>query len=216
MRKGNLFILLLAIAMGGIAAFLARNWIAAQANVTPVVGTIVVAALPVAFGTELNGDNVTEIPWASGQMPEGAFATRQQLFKDGRRVALAPIQKNELILRTKVTGPGQLSHDLGRPEEGVALDALAQTQDRARRRQPRRHRRQRRTQVDGGDGADEQLGVRRGRVQVGRQFDLGRDRHAGQVGHALAPAQQFGRGVRARHPDPDPVLLLLREQQGDR
>ena len=109
MRKGNLLILLLAIAMGGFAAFLARNWIAAHANVAaPDAGTIVVAAKPVAFGTELKGDTVTEIAWASGNMPEGAFATKEQLFKDGgRRVALAPIQKNELILKTKVTGPGQ-------------------------------------------------------------------------------------------------------------
>jgi pilus assembly protein CpaB len=107
MRKGNLFILLLAIAMGGIAAFLARNWIAAHAVSPPATGTIVVAAVPLAFGTTLNSDNVTEIPWASGKMPDGAFASRQDLFKDGRRVALAPMQRNELILKTKVTGPGQ-------------------------------------------------------------------------------------------------------------
>jgi pilus assembly protein CpaB len=55
----------------------------------------------------LNRENVTEIPWASGKMPEGAFATRDELFKDGRRVALSPLQRNELILKTKVTGPGQ-------------------------------------------------------------------------------------------------------------
>ncbi len=43
MRKGSLFILLLAIAMGGIAAFMARNWIAAHAIVSSAEqsGTIV-------------------------------------------------------------------------------------------------------------------------------------------------------------------------------
>src|SRR5262245_32180934 len=108
MRKGNLFILLLAITMGGIAALLARNWIAERVNIPPpAVGTIVVAAVPLAFGTTLNSDNTTEIPWASGRMPDGAFATKQDLFKDGRRVALGPMQRNELILKTKVTGPGQ-------------------------------------------------------------------------------------------------------------
>src|SRR2546422_453834 len=108
MRKGNLFILLLAIAMGGVAAFLAREWIAAQA-IQPSAqnGTVVVAAAPLSFGTALNPENVTEIPWASGKMPEGAFATKDELFKAGRRVALAPLQRNELILKTKVTGPGQ-------------------------------------------------------------------------------------------------------------
>jgi pilus assembly protein CpaB len=70
-------------------------------------GTVVVAAAPLAFGTALNRENVTEVPWASGNRPEGAYATRDELFKDGRRVALAPLQRNELILKTKVTGPGQ-------------------------------------------------------------------------------------------------------------
>src|SRR5215831_739502 len=107
MRKGNLFLLLLAIAMGGVAAYLAREWIAAHAVPTAHNGTVVVAAVPLGFGTALNRENVTEISWASGKMPEGAFATRDELFKDGRRVALAPLQRNELILKTKVTGPGQ-------------------------------------------------------------------------------------------------------------
>ena len=108
MRKGNLFMLLLAIAMGGAAAYLAREWIAAHAVPHPVQsGTVVVAAVPLGFGTTLNRENVTEIPWASGKMPEGGYATKDELFKDGRRVALAPLQRNELILKTKVTGPGQ-------------------------------------------------------------------------------------------------------------
>src|SRR5262249_31113859 len=108
MRKGNLFILLLAMAMGGVAAYLAHNWIA-QASIAPPepTGTIAVAAVPLGFGTALTRDNVSEMPWAPGKMPEGAYATKDELFKDGRRVVLAPMQKNELILKTKITGPGQ-------------------------------------------------------------------------------------------------------------
>jgi len=108
MRKGNLILLVVAIAMGGLAAYLAREWIAAHA-VSPSVqsGTVVVAAVPLSFGATLNRENVTEIPWASGNRPEGAYATRDELFKDGRRVALGPLQRNELILKTKITGPGQ-------------------------------------------------------------------------------------------------------------
>jgi pilus assembly protein CpaB len=107
MRRGNVFLLLIAIAMGGVAAYLAREWIAAHAVPTVQSGTVVVAAVPLGFGMALNRENVTEIPWASGKMPEGAYATRDELFKDGRRVALSPLQRNELILKTKVTGPGQ-------------------------------------------------------------------------------------------------------------
>ena len=106
MRRGNLFILLLAIVMGGFAAYLARSWIAAHAVPTQS-GTVVAAAVPLNFGTTLNSENVTEIPWGSGQVPEGSFATKDALFKDGRRVALAPLQRNELVLKTKITGPGQ-------------------------------------------------------------------------------------------------------------
>ena len=107
MRKGNLFILLLAVAMGSGAALLARNWIQASTAPAEQTGTIVVAAAPVGFGTTLTRDNVTEMPWAPGNMPEGSYATKDELFKDGRRVVLAPMQKNELILKTKITGPGQ-------------------------------------------------------------------------------------------------------------
>ena len=109
MRKGSLFILLLAIAMGGVAAYMARAWMATQMTVTPAgpPGTIVVAATPLAFGTVLSRENVTEIPWPAGAEPEGAYATKGQLFKDGRRAALAPLQRNELVLKSRVTGPGQ-------------------------------------------------------------------------------------------------------------
>ena len=107
MRKGNLFILLLAIGMGGVAVYLAQQWLAAHGAPPVQHGTVVVAAAPLGFGKALTSENVTEIPWASGKMPEGAFATRDELFKDGRRAALAPLQRNELILKSKVTGPGQ-------------------------------------------------------------------------------------------------------------
>ena len=108
MRKGSLFILLLAIVMGGVAAYMARVWIIAQMPVQAAThGTVVVAAAPLAFGTALSRENVTEIDWPAGAVPEGAYATKDQLFKDGRRAALAPLQRNELILKSKVTGPGQ-------------------------------------------------------------------------------------------------------------
>src|SRR5262245_6563571 len=120
MRKGNVLILLLAIAMGGVAAFMARNWITSQVEPAPVAqsGTIVVAAAPLSFGTALSRENVAEIPWPAGSIPEGAFATRDDLFKDGRRVALTPMQKNELVLKSRITGPGQRASLSALLEEG--------------------------------------------------------------------------------------------------
>jgi pilus assembly protein CpaB len=118
MRKGNLYILLMAVVMGGIAAYLASNWIAAHANrETEQFGTIVVAAKPLAFGTVLSRENVSEIRWPEG-VPEGAYTTKNELFKDGRRVALTPLQRNELILKSRITGPGQRATLSALLEEG--------------------------------------------------------------------------------------------------
>jgi pilus assembly protein CpaB len=115
-----LVVLLLAIVMGGLAAFMARNWIAAQANVEPAaMTTMVVATAPLTFGTVLTRDNVAEVAWAAGRLPEGAYATKDDLLKDGRRALLAPIARDEPILKTKVTGPGQRASLSALLEEGM-------------------------------------------------------------------------------------------------
>jgi pilus assembly protein CpaB len=108
MRNNNLIILVVALVLGGIAAVLARNWLANHARSSQAgVGTIVVAAAPLAFGTQLTAQNITEIPWSTSVLPQGAFATKQALLKDGRRMALALIARNEPILLSKVTAPNQ-------------------------------------------------------------------------------------------------------------
>ncbi|MGE9007764.1 Flp pilus assembly protein CpaB [Leptospira interrogans] len=108
MRRSNLIILLLALAMGSIAALMARSWIERHTTGQPVAsGTVVVAAAQLPFGTVLNEDNISEIPWAAPQLPEGAFAKKMDLLKDGRRVVLGAIEKSEIVLRPKVTAPGQ-------------------------------------------------------------------------------------------------------------
>ncbi len=104
----NLTILFLALVMGGIAAFLARDWLATHATSnTQTVGTVVVAAAPLGFGAQLTPDNVTEVSWSSSTLPEGAFATVKDLLKDGRRVVLTPLVRNEPVVKSKVTEPGQ-------------------------------------------------------------------------------------------------------------
>jgi TPR repeat protein len=35
-------------------------------------------------------------------VPEGAYATKDELFKDGRRAALTPMQRNQLILKSRI------------------------------------------------------------------------------------------------------------------
>jgi pilus assembly protein CpaB len=110
LRTNNVTVLVLAVVFGGLAAFLSRQWLENHARTAAAVehvGTIVVATSPLAFGSEMTPNNVAEIPWAASFIPEGAFATKQDLFKDGRRVVLAALEPNEPILRSKITGPGQ-------------------------------------------------------------------------------------------------------------
>jgi pilus assembly protein CpaB len=108
MRVNSILILVIAIVMGGVAAFLARNWLLSRTQATNASTTsIVVAARQLPFATPLNDNNVVEIPWAAKAVPAGSFSSKKALFKDGRRVTLAIIQQNEPILISKLTGPGQ-------------------------------------------------------------------------------------------------------------
>jgi pilus assembly protein CpaB len=108
MRGSNLVILCVAIGLGIVAAVLSRNWLASHARSSEAdLGTIVVAAKSLNFGSQLTQDNTTEIPWSKAELPAGAFATKAALLKDGRRMTLALIAKNEPILLTRVTAPNQ-------------------------------------------------------------------------------------------------------------
>jgi pilus assembly protein CpaB len=107
MRRSNLIILFLALVVGSVAALMARSWIERHGQPQTVSATVVVADKQLPFGTPLSEDNIAEIPWASPQIPEGAFAKKIDLLKDGRRIALATIENSEIILKPKVTAPGQ-------------------------------------------------------------------------------------------------------------
>src|SRR6266702_3258628 len=108
MRRNSVLILVIAILMGGIAAFLARNWLLSRTQVVAnTTTTIIVAARQLPFGTQLTNDSVQEIPWAAAVRPEGSFASKEALFKEGRRISLATIQQNEPVLSSKITGPGE-------------------------------------------------------------------------------------------------------------
>jgi pilus assembly protein CpaB len=123
MRRGNMIVLLVAIVVGGIAAFMARGLLERQPvaeKPPPVEGpnTIVVAAVPLKFGTLLTKDNIIELPW-SGPTLRAAFATKEELLNEGRRVVLTPLEKHEPIFRPKVTGSGGRATLSSLMEEGT-------------------------------------------------------------------------------------------------
>jgi len=103
-------VVIAAITMGGAAALLTRVWLhdqQAAAAATQPAGSIVVAAAPLVYGAAVTEDKVNEIPWFAKALPDGAFATKDELFDGGRRVVLSPVNRGEPLLRSRLTGPGQ-------------------------------------------------------------------------------------------------------------
>ncbi len=108
MKPTSLLILVIALCLGGIATYFGKVIIARSTPQAPTnEGRIVVAAVPMGFGTELSELNLAEVPWAAATLPEGAYATKAEMLKEGRRVVLTPIAKSEPVLSNKITGSGQ-------------------------------------------------------------------------------------------------------------
>lgn len=101
--------LIIAIVVGGMAAFLVREVVENSAAFAgrERSSTIVVARRPIAYGEPLVADNLKVVPWRSGSPLVGSFATVQDLTRDGRRLALLSLQPNEPVLETRITGPNQ-------------------------------------------------------------------------------------------------------------
>jgi pilus assembly protein CpaB len=118
LRRNNIFILLVALVLGAVAAFLARAYVEGQSHASVSHATLVVAAAPLGFGTVITGDNVVEIPWPGEALPDGTFQSKQELLKGETRRVLATIERNEPILNSKITGPGQRASLASKLEEG--------------------------------------------------------------------------------------------------
>jgi pilus assembly protein CpaB len=106
-----------AVVFGLLAVFVAQSWLDSQtemrmrslnAQKKPITTrTIVVASKPLRFGHELTAQNLREMEWPDDALPNGSFAKIPDLLSAGKRVVLSPIEVNEPVLATKVTGAGQ-------------------------------------------------------------------------------------------------------------
>jgi pilus assembly protein CpaB len=116
-RSSTIVMIGFAVLFGLIAVFLAQAWLTSQAEMRAkslesqkkpmATQTIVVAAKPLRFGAELGAMSLREIAWPADAVPAGAFSKIADLTSDGRRVVLTPIEENEPILASKITGSGQ-------------------------------------------------------------------------------------------------------------
>ena len=105
MRLSPRITLLIALMFGLLAAILAHGLI--QERPAVVGRTIVVARGPIAVGAVLTSENLREVAWHAAEPLDGSFAHIGDLVRDGRRLALASIQRNEPILAPRVTAPNQ-------------------------------------------------------------------------------------------------------------
>jgi pilus assembly protein CpaB len=116
-RTSTFIMIGFAALFGVLAVFLAKSWLNTQAEMrmrslesqlksAPPAHTIVVASQPLRFGDDVNARALREIPWPDDALPAGAFGKISAVVT-GRRVVLTPIDVNEPVLASKITGPGQ-------------------------------------------------------------------------------------------------------------
>ena len=116
MRTSTIVMIAFAVLFGLLAVFLAQTWLNNQAEQrmrsleanrkpAPPPHTIVVAGRPLRFGDELGAASLREVPWPEGALPAGAFSKIAELTAS-KRVVLMPIDVNEAVLASKITGPG--------------------------------------------------------------------------------------------------------------
>jgi pilus assembly protein CpaB len=108
----------LAVVFGGISIFVADGLLKSKSDALPVQASlaplpqqnivetkkIVVAKTALRYGAELTADSLTEIDWPANALPEGAFASISDLTASGRRLVLSPVEANEPVLATKISG----------------------------------------------------------------------------------------------------------------
>ena len=117
MRKSTIVMIAFAVLFGLLAVFVAQSWLNGQAerrmksleaNRKPIsTRTLVVAAKPLRFGSELTPSQLREVAWPENAVPAGSFATIAEIVSGGKRVVLTAIEPNEPVLAGKITGPGQ-------------------------------------------------------------------------------------------------------------
>jgi pilus assembly protein CpaB len=116
MRMRAFWMLALALLLAGGSVYLARNWlenqvqpVIVQENKAPEIPLtkVVVAGTSLQFGNVLRREHLRLVDWPAETVPAGAFASYDELLDaEEQRVVLRPIEPNEPILKSKVSGYG--------------------------------------------------------------------------------------------------------------
>lgn len=119
MRSGAAVSLGAAVALGALAVVLARSLLPDGSSASSSTRTVVVANQSLGFGAALTSETLREIPWPTSDALDGSFATIADVMRDGRRLALTNLQRNEPILASKVTAPNQRATLSTQIEDGM-------------------------------------------------------------------------------------------------
>lgn len=134
MRLIFALVLVVGVGLAGFAAYLAQDRFAAyQAALENQQGAIlettevVVVTRELRYGDQLRPRDVTVIDWPADFVPFGAFTSTEDLFPEGDalpRTVLRVMERNEPVLVSKVTAPGEDAGVASSLNEGMRAFAL--------------------------------------------------------------------------------------------
>src|SRR6185295_4080068 len=110
MNRQTMIALAVAVVLGLFAVYIANSYISGREQKADLTGTtkVAVAAVPLAYGTDITPDKIKFVDYPKASLPPGAFMTQAQLLPEGKkRFALMTIGINEPVLASKISGEGQ-------------------------------------------------------------------------------------------------------------
>lgn len=111
MKKRAYLMMGLALLLAAVTVLLAQKFLltpnSAPSKAEVKTTKIVIAKNRLNYGAIINREHLRLMPWPSGAVPEGSFTSFSDLVRrDGNRVVLRRIEKDEPILKSKVSGFG--------------------------------------------------------------------------------------------------------------
>lgn len=129
-------VLIVGLGLAGFAVYMAQNYIGAyesalaeeraKAGSSVPVTDVYVATRTIESGEEITPEDVVLAPWPEQTLPETYFDKENPLFIDGagRRLAMRPIEKHEVLMAIKVSEPGGDAGLTSRLERGQRAFAI--------------------------------------------------------------------------------------------
>ena len=110
MKRQTVIALGVALVLGLVAVFLANSFLIGTQRRAELSGStkVAVAVVPLSYGSEITPEKVRFADFPNSSLPAGSFTSMTTLLPAGKpRAALLPIQVNEPILASKISGEGK-------------------------------------------------------------------------------------------------------------